>query len=351
MWSACLLLVALSVGQIGIVASQSCSAATEGASFYLDPKSACEAEPQCYCDYSPAGFYYSSCIDTRRHCSALDPDVCGTQLAIYMYIYYPYFTDYGVTYEWTYDGTTRGETLRYQFNSADETCAVVIIDEQKLETECSCRLITCNGESDPSFLYAQIDCSNYESGAIADECLPNMGVETGSVLEGLAVAWTGLCVSGGAVESPVTAPPPTDGSSPTQAPSRTETIPITTPPPSPPPSDVNLIPDPTQSPSSAETIPITTPPPSPPPSAAEIRPAPTETPPGEYVRTVPTRAPLGDSNPEPAPSGGDEGDGADIGPTPEPFPSASSGARCTFSAAMALAGTAVGAWVGAMFNT
>ena len=182
-----------------------CEYFEEGVASVLDYSDKCGAEPQCHCGIGGRedgeGAYYSLCTDATLQCSMTSPKVCGNQTAM---VDYDDAETYRVTYNWTYVVTTDGssssssqsstttpreETLQYVYNPANECSLSIDNPRWGNTTWCNCFFQPCqNGELKPF-----VDCTNYEENATANWCYYGLGVQKGSVLEGLVVTLSGQC--------------------------------------------------------------------------------------------------------------------------------------------------------------
>lgn len=182
----------------------------------LDAMDVCDnvVSPQCYCGNSTdSDSYYAFCYDSNEQCSSVNPSVCGRQKTRRR-TRTADTGDYTNEYVWQYARTRgRNETLTWKYFSRSNTCSFTIKPLSSFTTTCRCEATDCNRGGPSTFL--RIDCTNYQWGAYADECIDGLGISTGSVLEGLAVTFGGRCVGG----SPVSAPTPTPHT-PTRSPTR-----------------------------------------------------------------------------------------------------------------------------------
>lgn len=185
----------------------------------LDRLDACDSvvSPQCQCGTQEEDYdTYASCWDENVQCSALNPSVCGRQSAMTLVL------GQKNVYVWEYT-SGRSEKLTWTYDGKSNSCSFEIEASSGSKTFCTCELTDCNRAGPKN--YVRIDCSNYQSGAVSDDCYDGLGIATGSVLEGLAVTAGGRCV-GGSV--PIPAPGPS-GSAPTgsvPAPAPTGSVPV-----------------------------------------------------------------------------------------------------------------------------
>ena len=191
-----LLLVVPPLLRQGVVGQQnpSCDSAQADAAGWLNLRGQCtNVSPLCECGDTDDGIFYGACADQNVQCSSMDSSVCGSQSSAVAYGHAS--ATYAVVYVWQYTTSARTEKLS-GVRSFDGTCTFAIEQISGATTYCACQWTNCNGAAaEINFLY--VDCSNYESGAIADECLVGFGVSTGSVLDGLAVTFGGKCTVGG----------------------------------------------------------------------------------------------------------------------------------------------------------
>ena len=206
-----LLLVVPPLLRQGVVGQQepTCDSAKADAVHWLNLRGQCtNVSPLCECGHTDDGIFYGACADQNVQCSSMDSSVCGSQSSAVAYGHAS--ATYAVVYVWQYTTSARTEKLSW-VRSFDGTCTFAIEQISGATTYCACQWTNCNGAAaEINFLY--VDCSNYESGAIADECLDGLGVSTGSVLEGLAVTFGGQCAAADGTDLvPVPAPIPSGG--------------------------------------------------------------------------------------------------------------------------------------------
>ena len=177
-----------------VLGHSSCSDEEEGSSF--DSQSA-PLERHCSCVSSADGRSHTvACSEgTQVLCSPHHPYMCGTHSASLTFLddesSPPETRESTVTaadYQWTYDGRTRSETLRYR-EDHDGTCSLDILQNADgpaaVVHRCSCHLTICRD----GFVHPTIDCSSYESGAVYDGCEEDGASPPGSLLEGLVLGW------------------------------------------------------------------------------------------------------------------------------------------------------------------
>jgi hypothetical protein len=152
----------------------------------------------CSCETNEDGTFYASCQDLQRMCSTLDSSVCGTQSSIF---HYDDFGDSFNYYYFTYDSGVKTLLKTYTYVGVG-ICDASITDAAGTKTPCECS--TAQVCSDFS-LEPYVTCTDYQSGAIANGCMDDWGVQ-GGVLLALSIK-SGLCVAAPAADTPVTAAP------------------------------------------------------------------------------------------------------------------------------------------------
>ena len=154
------------------------------------------AHPNCTCSEGEGGTGTLEvyCPDVERRCMG---SVCGTQDPRGYYDRDAQnHTLASFNYMWAYDGSVREEMLVYAL-FPNSTCLFGIAENlysENLTMMCTCQWVPSCGSKNNTHGFISVDCSNYESGAVADQCNEtNFGIKPGSVLDGLAVAWNDGC--------------------------------------------------------------------------------------------------------------------------------------------------------------